>query len=411
MLHLRKFLPNSFQIPSKFPLNAGFCRSLTPVIFPSKELSLETDQFLLTLNMQSLFPTPAARGAAQAPSLLQFNAGKCVLTPQTNGKFMVSADPRRGQIQLTKGIDGILHFKWVNLVNGNVEDDRMVMGGDCSFKRVKTGRENVKDRVYMLKFAGNSKPLMYWMQDVENTKDEENVKKTNDLLTYPASGVAPTGAAAGALGAAGGLGALSGLGGVPGAAGANWMQNWGNGGTPTPAPAAAASTGAPAVPFGNLDLSSLLGTLNNNAAAASRPPAVPSAPRVPPTPSLQNIVQADEIVRSGVLSDPSVQAELLPHLPAEQQTAEHLESTLRSPQLQQSLGSLTNALRNPDNLQSVMSNFNLDPAAGQDHLIRGDGVGAFLAAVQSGEDSSTANNTTNTNPGEEKKDENAMDES
>ena len=64
-----------------------------------------------------------------------------------------------------------------------------------------------------------------------------------------------------------------------------------------------------------------------------------------------------------------VVSDLVSELPPEQRSAEHLESTLRSPQFQQALGSLTHAVMHPDNYQSVMSNFNINPAAGMNQLV------------------------------------------
>ena len=57
----------------------------------------------------------------------------------------------------------------------------------------------------------------------------------------------------------------------------------------------------------------------------------------------------------------SVVNELLSQLPVEQRTIEHLEGTIRSPQLQQALTSLSEALLNPENFNNVVRNFNLDP--------------------------------------------------
>jgi hypothetical protein len=325
--------------------------------------------------MSSLFPTAAAR-AAQGNALVQFPAGKCILTQQPTGRYQVTADTRRGQIQLTKGTDGILHFKWVNLSNGTVEDDRMVFGNDCKFKKVKTGRENdPKDRVYMLKFNGESKPLMLWLQNPSSSNDDELVKQVNKYLENPTAADGP----------ANSFGTLS----------PNLMQLLGQRGSiPPAAPAAAPSSSTSNAPaaFGNLDLSSLLANMN-----APAQPVRPATQLPPRTPALQDVITGEDIVRSGILNDPEVEAELVPLLPPGQQTSEHLQTTLRSAQLQQSLGSLTGALRNSDNFQSVMSNFQLNPADGHSQMIRGDGVGAFLNAIQAAADRETSERNNNSN--------------
>ena len=152
--------------------------------------------------MQSLFPQADSSGHATATPIVQFRAGKCTLSAVLpNGKHTVTCDPRAGKIALIKGNDGLLHFKWINGLTNKVEDDRIVFPGEYTFKKVKTGRENCTDRIYMLKYQTGTQRLMYWMQDKSNEKDEETVKKVNDFLLNPNAVVAEpaaTGAAAGA---------------------------------------------------------------------------------------------------------------------------------------------------------------------------------------------------------------------
>jgi hypothetical protein len=139
--------------------------------------------------MQSLFPTGAS-SQSQTP-FFQFRAGKCQMSPLPNGKFLVSADLRRGQVSLVKGSDALVHFRWSNFSNGSVEDDRIIMPGEAVLKRVKAGTEN--DRVFLLKFQyGNNNRLMFWMQDKDPSKDAEIFKKMNDYLKGGASVVPDT---------------------------------------------------------------------------------------------------------------------------------------------------------------------------------------------------------------------------
>lgn len=62
---------------------------------------------------------------------------------------------------------------------------------------------------------------------------------------------------------------------------------------------------------------------------------------------------------------------------------------LRSPQLRAALASLGGALQT-DNINSVFANFGLNPADGSEEMARGDGPGAFLAAIQARADSTRA---------------------
>jgi 26S proteasome regulatory subunit N13 len=102
---------------------------------------------------------------------------------------MVTPDLRKGKILLVKESDNLLHFKWDNRVNNQTEDDRIIFPGDALFKKVKTGREN--DRVYLLTF--HSQKFMFWMQDLDASKDAENVTKMNDLMNNPRPATASTG--------------------------------------------------------------------------------------------------------------------------------------------------------------------------------------------------------------------------
>mmetsp|Transcript_28718 Transcript_28718/g.61851 ORF Transcript_28718/g.61851 Transcript_28718/m.61851 type:complete len:264 (-) Transcript_28718:1700-2491(-) len=191
----------------------------------------------------SLFPQgPAA--AASVPAVVEFRAGKCRLSAQQpNGKYQVVADKSAGKITLTKERDGLMHFKWTNTTSSIVEDDRMVFPGEHVFKRVNTGRP--EDRVYLLKYSSGDQRLMFWMQDKAVEKDEEVVKKLNEVLENPnLVVVAPPPAAAGA----------------PGVVNPEeWMQMIGLDPAAMPAPPSSSSaSSAPPAPFGTLDVSSIL---------------------------------------------------------------------------------------------------------------------------------------------------------
>lgn len=139
--------------------------------------------------MQSLFPTTQSGEKV----LVQFPAGKCNMTLLPNGKYGVSADPRRGSISLVRLADDTVHFRWSNMPSGKVEDDRIVFSGENVFKRVTTGREH--DRVYMLQYVSGNQRHMFWMQEKSPEHDDERVKKINDLINNPhentAGGAAP----------------------------------------------------------------------------------------------------------------------------------------------------------------------------------------------------------------------------
>lgn len=361
--------------------------------------------FYFDEKMQSLFPTGRASSGNNA--LVEFKAGKMLLTgPNSAGKFSCTADKRKGSVSLVSTPDQLVRFRWTDRSSGNVEDDRIIMPGDATFKSVNTGKGD--DRVYILKLNSGGPHLMYWLQDKSNEKDKENVDKLNDLMTNPSA----VQAAIAARNASGG--AVAGPGGVPGLGPEAWAQLMGlqqpPGASPgaaaaaaaaappapAPAPAAPSSSSAdalPPAPVGGLDFSNLLTSLGGNA-----PPAAPATAAAPltaeglrsaiseattsrPNPlELQDIYQVDAVLSSGILEDEALRAELITLLPEGQQSEEYLETALRSPQLRDSMRSLSRAL-NPDNYATVMANFGLDPAVGSEHLVRGEAVQAFLHAL------------------------------
>eukprot|EP00536_Pseudo-nitzschia_multiseries_P012220 jgi/Psemu1/308894/fgenesh1_kg.454_\ len=102
-------------------------------------------------------------------------------------------------------------------------------------------------------------------------------------------------------------------------------------------------------------------------------------------PGLHEIVTPGAI--SSLLANEDVRNRLMRELPEEQRSPEHLESCLRSPQVQQTLRSLTAALLPDDNgsvdgYHSVLANFQLDAADGQRALSDGKSpIQAFLDCV------------------------------
>lgn len=325
--------------------------------------------------MQSLFPTQLpGRGRASEKPLVSFKAGKCELEPIAGGKFRVSADLRKGQVSFVKSPDGLRHFKWGDR-SGSAVDDLIIFPDEASFKRVRTGREG--DRVFVLKFNTGDRKFLFWMQDkLTADKDDEICAKVNQCLNNPAADVVEEPAAAG--------GQMS-----PEA----WMQMLGLAPpaaptAPVTAPAAAPIGAAPST-FSNLDLSSLLA---GSPASANQAPSATDVQRAilaasmergatgPPV-SLAHVLTPEAILGSGILDDPAVAHELAQQLPEGQQAEHFLEENIRSPQLRQALGTLTDVLQS-DNYNSVLANLGVNPEPGAAQLAQGDPVGAFLTSVQ-----------------------------
>jgi len=86
----------------------------------------------------------------------------------------------------------------------------------------------------------------------------------------------------------------------------------------------------------------------------------------------------DSLIRD---ADEDVINTLVSLLPEGRQNMEELRLTFRSPQLRQTLVQLSKAL-NSENINMVIANFGLDARAGAHLLQIGDGIGAFLAALE-----------------------------
>lgn len=244
----------------------------------------ELFKFLIFTEMQSLFPS-LPRNAGPA-ALLQFKAGKCNMTQQPNGKYLVSPDLRKGTLTLVRGTDGVLHVKWTDRGSNVVVDDIIVFPNETEFKKVKTGVD--ADRVYVLKWKTNAaganvnRRYIFWMQLKDSSLDEENVKKVNEELNRTAPAVS--------------------------AQQSQWMQMMGlappgrNAAPSAAAPVSSAATTAPATM--NMDFASLLSGLPaapaTTTAAATLPPA---APAMNSRTSLQSLLSSEAVTNSGIFDD------------------------------------------------------------------------------------------------------------
>jgi 26S proteasome regulatory subunit N13 len=306
--------------------------------------------------------------------LLTFKAGKVGLALQENGNYWATPDTRRGQVNLKYNDDDQLTWEWYDRREKKVVDTVIVT------EPIKLERANVpmsqdadtNDRVYFWKL--DSEWRMIWLQDKED--DKELIKKVNDILKKPKKPAEATDSSA----AAAGNGPVSAR--SPGNAStssastttrqvdalSNILENLGmpQGEGQSAAAAAAAAGGA-------LTLSDLQGVMAGLQTQQGSPP------------GLQDVVAPEAI--KNLLANEDVRNRLMQELPEGQRTAEHLEENLRSPQVQQTLRSLTAALLPDDNgsmdgYHSVLANFQLDAADGQHALTESNNpIQAFLDCV------------------------------
>ena len=139
---------------------------------------------------------------------------------------------------------------------------------------------------------------------------------------------------------------------------------------------AAASGGTAA--GGGLTLADLQGAMAGLATAS--PPGGAGAAASSAGPPLAELTSTDTIDESGILDDPATVARLVALLPEGQRTEDKLRENIRSPQVAQTLQRLTSALVDEDgsSFNSIIANFQLDPADGGAALLEGNPIEAFL---------------------------------
>jgi len=149
---------------------------------------------------QALFSGGGSRSTnASSRALVEFRAGKMSM----NSSNLVTPDKRKGMVMVEQGDDQLMHFKWKDRTNGNIEDDLIIFPDDVEFKKVP---QCTTGRVFILKFKNSSRKLFFWMQEPKDDKDEEFCKKVNEYLNNP-----PAPNSSGSRGSGGGSGSIPGL--------------------------------------------------------------------------------------------------------------------------------------------------------------------------------------------------------
>jgi 26S proteasome regulatory subunit N13 len=252
------------------------------------------------------------------------------------------------------------------------------------------------------------------VQDADDTKDDEVVTSVNQYLADPQS-AAPQGSSSG-VGGGNGTGAGSGTamdtdgadaspGGGSGGAGASnsqvdalssILENLGmpqstaeslaasgaaGSGAHSGASTGARATGGAAASNRTLTLADLQGAMAGIQSSTGASAGAGAATSAPP---LSEIVTPAAI--TSLLDNDDIKNRLMELLPEEQRNVASLQENLRSPQVQQTLRSLTSALLpdddgNMDGFYSVLANFSLDPADGQASMIAQNPIQAFLDCV------------------------------
>jgi hypothetical protein len=336
----------------------------------------------------------AANATVETPPIVAFKAGVMTLTGYNgdDNKYTCTADPAtRGQVRLIRNPNNTDEIKWqlYDRRRDTVVETDIIPPG-TTFTKIEPPRQtsagggsagnNNKDRIYVWTRPAST-PIykMYWLQDADDTDDDDICKTVNETLKS-AKAISITTAMGGRSGSRS-------TGGTVGGAGAtnadpqvdtlsSILENLG-----MPAPAAAgigaASVGGSAATTTTSTNQLTLADLQGAMASIQQQQVERQAQQV----DLTDIITT-EAITDLIEHDPAAVQRLMPFLPETQQSMEHLRDNLLSPSVRRSLALLSQALADGgESYGSVIANFQLDAQAGQDALVLGNPIAAFLDCI------------------------------
>lgn len=331
----------------------------------------------------------AAATEVKKDSLVEFRAGIMNMDPNTK---IVRADKRKGLVQL-KHEDGLIHFIWKDRSSNRVETDLMIFRDDAAFRKV----AEAKARVYVLEFKASNKKLFFWMQEPSDEKDEQFVNDINKYINNPPEPGSDANGGADDKGALGNLDQnqlLQFLAQAQGSGNLNGLRELlQRGGQRRPQPTGSTPVSTPS----RLQPSTTTATANTS--TASRPTTSSTTPsatgpissatsnalknivanfakeKVEPT--LSDVVNTEEILKSGILENQEIVKKLVEFLPEGQITAENLKDNINSPQFKEAVRNFNQALRSGE-LSAIAISFGLDAS----QIGPNSSIEDFLLAIQ-----------------------------
>ena len=385
----------------------------------------------------------SSRAAQGPPPLVALKAGKLTLTPSSTTtessslSYRCVADPRRGEIRLVYQADaGGLTWQWYDRRDETVVDtyplSTTTTSSYGSLDRVPlTGKRHERDRIYVWSRPQEEEPPettttnttpamdydMYWMQDESTEQEDALIQELNSYLANPAKAAANNTNAPGTTST------------TTTGSGAVATTSTGNAATSTtttsnnttnnnnslqvdalstilenlgmPQPTAGGTSNTAASGTGTLTLADLQGAM---AQMQQQPPSSTSPPVAIP---LTEVVTPAAITALLESDDPTVRQRLAALLPSSSEDGNNsseqtLADNLRSPQVQQTLRSLTQALLpddhgNVDGFLSVLANFQLNGNNNNNSNLTpqamANPIQAFLDAIQESVQENTATTT------------------
>jgi hypothetical protein len=138
-------------------------------------------------------------GASAMDTLFSCKAGRCVSSSLPgSGNFIITPANGKGELSVKRTTaaspdgEGLLHFIWTDRKTKENGEDMILFPNEANFERVDTPRPG--DRVYVLRDKNRDRRVFFWMQDMDDSKDEEMVAKINKFIN---SSIAATAAAGG----------------------------------------------------------------------------------------------------------------------------------------------------------------------------------------------------------------------
>eukprot|EP01129_Flabellula_baltica_P014590 TRINITY_DN7020_c0_g1_i1.p1 TRINITY_DN7020_c0_g1~~TRINITY_DN7020_c0_g1_i1.p1 ORF type:complete len:320 (+),score=78.90 TRINITY_DN7020_c0_g1_i1:36-995(+) len=272
-------------------------------------------------------------------ALVEFKAGRMFIDDNTN---VVTAEKRRGLVQLKQSPDGLVHFMWKDRVSGAVEHDLYLFPGDAVFRKV----VEANARVYLLDLQSGRK-LFFWMQEASDENDKENCDKINQYINNP-----PQPGSTGATGGEGTSGSDDPLRAILQNAsrrrsGESTQDRQPNRPAPQQGTSTQESTGSSGIQRSRLQ---------NIISSFQQRPTESNEPR------LMDVLNADAMAEEGVFQDQEIADALAEYLPeGDDTTLFSLQRNLRSPQFRQAVEMFTYGLRSGDLAGSLMS-MGVDPS-------------------------------------------------
>eukprot|EP01016_Furgasonia_blochmanni_P044334 TRINITY_DN6153_c0_g2_i1.p1 TRINITY_DN6153_c0_g2~~TRINITY_DN6153_c0_g2_i1.p1 ORF type:complete len:255 (-),score=60.30 TRINITY_DN6153_c0_g2_i1:295-1059(-) len=106
---------------------------------------------------------------------VEFKAGKMDFNSETK---MVTPDTRKGKVRVFHNTSDEKHFQWIDENTNKEEMDLYVFANDAKYARV----GKAQGRVFLLSFKDNEDKYFFWMQETDESKDEEICTKVNGII-------------------------------------------------------------------------------------------------------------------------------------------------------------------------------------------------------------------------------------